>query len=181
MTEKSSRWRRIPSSLLLAFACGVGLIAVAVGLEINERRKMIRGESGPFDVTEADIDGLHLRLERYLDHLFLAEFRRTLTVTAKGRASVVFEMDQDTGGMQRIAVCETGDGRILLSDRIFNDLIDSDGTVHGQGAASAREALSDGPTKPLIVSEAEPVCVTKLGTFDEGLGPRGNYGFQAER
>lgn len=142
---------------------------------------MIRGESGPFDVAEADIYGLHLRLERYLDHLFLAEFRRTLTVTAKGRAPVVFEMDQDTGGKQRIAVCETGEGRILLSDRIFNYLIDSDGSVHRQGAASAREAVSDGPTKPLIASETEPVCVTKLGTFDEGLGPRGNYGFQAER
>lgn len=136
---------------------------------------MIRGESGPFDVAEADIDGLHLRLERYLDHLFLAEFRRTLTVTAKGRAPVVFEMDQDTGGMQRIAVCETGEGRILLSDRIFNYLIDPDGSVHGR-----LKPVAD-TTQPLLTPEAEPVCVTKLGTFDEGLGPRGNYGFQAER
>ncbi|PYE46020.1 hypothetical protein DFI02_101159 [Rhizobium sp. PP-F2F-G20b] len=181
MTEKSSRWRRALFLLLLVFVGGVALIAVSIGLEINERRKMIRGESGPFDVAEADIDGLHLRLERYLDHLFLAEFRRTLTVTAKRRAPVVFEMDQDTGGMQRIAVCKTGDGRILLSDRIFNYLIDPDGSVHGRVAVSAVEVSPDGTTKPLMAPEVEPVCVTKLGTFDKGLGPRGKYGFQPER
>ncbi|PYE35776.1 hypothetical protein C8J35_102158 [Rhizobium sp. PP-F2F-G38] len=164
MKEKSSRWRRVLYPLLIAFVGGVALIVISVGLEINERRKMIRGESGPFDATEADIDGRHFRLERYLDHLFLAEFRRTLTVTAKGRAPVVFEMDQDTGGVQRIAVCKTGEGLILLSDRIFNYLIDPDGT-----------------TKPFPTPEVEPVCVTKLGTFDKGLGPRGRYGFQPER
>ncbi|MCD7108907.1 hypothetical protein LRX75_07620 [Rhizobium sp. DKSPLA3] len=160
----------------LAFFCGLALGAVSIIRTIVEQRQI-----RTIDVSGADIDGLNIRIDRTSAHPLLAEFTRTLTVNAKRRAMAVLEMDKDSGGGQRVDVCKTTEGRILLSDRFGNYLIHPDGSVRRIVDAYVAQVLPDGTTEPLVTPEMKPACLTKLGVFDQGGGPGYDYGFQPER
>lgn len=127
------------------------------------------------DTTVATIAGVTVKLDRYAIHPVLAEYKRIVTVTPTGGKPLVTELEPDSGGMDRLAVCETTAGRIVMADRADTYELMDDGALRKLNTSTIRQVLPDGSTVSILEPEPSPACARHLGAFEKTAG--GGYGF----
>ena len=173
--------RRVVRALAIAFLAAVGLflilfVMLIVGI-VLEMRRMQAGDYPLADSSEVTIDGRKVRLERYAVHPFLAEYKRILTVVDATGAEVKTELDLDSGGAGRLALCRDAQRRIVMTDRFGSYRLADSGEAVPVSTATAIELLPNGSTRPIMQPDPKPECFDAIGAFDKD--ENGDYGFQA--